>query len=315
MSTRCGQLLSLLCCAVCSMTTPLRCSSGITFNWSSARARAHDMLDAMLDAEGVPVWRGRAGTLGATLRCPRTVMPTISTHEAWDTTRARVELQGLMSLSVSATSTLTFGYPTDQQIAAAICEALPSGLRQASCRYNSFRDDVADPSYKAAACGSDCVYGGLDASWQRPCSTQLNSGWFCSTAYASAGPGTARSLTHIGVMQAVTSVLLRAMCRGHLSCSASLLGSASSTCNGRHAQIFLKTLAGKTRTLEVQSSDTIEDVKAKIQDLEGECHRLLCQVQRFHAHVQPRRVPAVLTRTLREQRCTCCWRTSCTPCC
>jgi len=32
----------------------------------------------------------------------------------------------------------------------------------------------------------------------------------------------------------------------------------------------LKTLTGKTRTLEVQSSDTILDVKAKIQQLEGE---------------------------------------------
>jgi len=37
----------------------------------------------------------------------------------------------------------------------------------------------------------------------------------------------------------------------------------------RKMQIFVKTLTGKTITLEVDAADTIENVKTKIQDKEG----------------------------------------------
>ena len=34
-------------------------------------------------------------------------------------------------------------------------------------------------------------------------------------------------------------------------------------------QVFVKTLTGKTYTLDVSGSDTVESVKAKVQDKEG----------------------------------------------
>ena len=34
-------------------------------------------------------------------------------------------------------------------------------------------------------------------------------------------------------------------------------------------QIFIKTLTGKTITLDVEPSDTIENIKQKVQDKEG----------------------------------------------
>lgn len=44
---------------------------------------------------------------------------------------------------------------------------------------------------------------------------------------------------------------------------------APSAPTGGGMQIFVKTLTGKTITLDVDAADTIETIKAKIQDKEG----------------------------------------------
>ena len=60
-----------------------------------------------------------------------------------------------------------------------------------------------------------------------------------------------------------------------MRCSRCALGSpcqglsAALRLRGGNSQIFIKTLSGKTVTVDVEEGDTIADVKAKIQDKEG----------------------------------------------
>ncbi len=60
------------------------------------------------------------------------------------------------------------------------------------------------------------------------------------------------------------------MRRSHWLAMLAMASAAAVIAQPAHAmQVFVKTLTGKTITLDVEPSDTIENVKTKIQDLEG----------------------------------------------
>jgi len=75
-------------------------------------------------------------------------------------------------------------------------------------------------------------------------------------------------------MQAQTSTMLRGVMNVALFIVVALCTNPTFLallliCFITRLQIFVKTLTGKTITLEVEGTDTIEAVKAKIQDKEG----------------------------------------------